>query len=789
LDGLYERLDVMIKEKIKVSVRDLVEFILRSGDLNSEFVGNGNRRALEGARIHRKIQKSKNENYTKEVSLKYEAEYDDFILAVEGRADGIIIENGNVTIDEIKTTNAQLNDIDDNYNPLHLAQAKCYAYIYSIQNDLDTINIQLTYYQIDNDEIKYLRYTYSIDELKAFFEDLLKKFYNWAMISYSWIKERNSSIEKIDFPYKNYRKGQRKLAVAVYRTIEREKKLFVQAPTGIGKTISTIFPAIKAMREGMTSKIFYLTAKTIAGTVADETFMMLRDKGLRIKTLVITAKEKICLNEKTQCNPESCPYAKGHYDRINDAIMDMILNEDDFSRAKIEEYAKKHTVCPFEFSLDLSLWSDVVICDYNYVFDPNVGIKRFFQDKSDFTLLVDEAHNLVDRSREMFSAELFKKEFLSLKKSMQGKSSKIEKVLSKINSIFLQMKKQCGENNFFVAKEKQVALDGYLRQFIGEAELYLVNNKKSSKCDELIDLYFKSLSYLKISDMYDSSYMTYVEKDGDDVKIKLFCLDPSKLLSQTLQKVRGTIFFSATLLPITYYKSLLGGSDEDYAICLDSPFDTKNRMILIADDVSTKYKDRENTREKVAEYIDAVVWKKPGNYIVYFPSYEYMNMIYEIYKDRGTNMIIKQESSMSEDDKESFLKMFEDEKKGIIAFCVLGGIFSEGIDLKNDRLIGVIIVGVGLPQICLERDIIKDYFEEKYGLGYEFAYLYPGFNKVMQSAGRVIRTETDRGVILLIDERFLHKNYIKLFPKEWFPYIKVNKNNIEAYLDGFWRNL
>ncbi|WP_303264182.1 helicase C-terminal domain-containing protein [Thermoanaerobacterium sp. CMT5567-10] len=779
----------MIKEKIKVSVRDLVEFILRSGDLNSEFVGNGNRRALEGARIHRKIQKSKNENYTKEVSLKYEAEYDDFILAVEGRADGIIVQNGNVTIDEIKTTNAQLNDIDDNYNPLHLAQAKCYAYIYSIQNDLNAINIQLTYYQIDNDEIKYLRYTYSIDELKAFFEDLLKKFYNWAMISYLWIKERNSSIEKIDFPYKNYRKGQRKLAVAVYRTIEREKKLFVQAPTGIGKTISVIFPAIKAMREGMTSKIFYLTAKTIAGTVADETFKMLRDKGLRIKTLVITAKEKICLNEKTECTPESCPYAKGHYDRINDAIMDMILNEDDFNRAKIEEYAKKHTVCPFEFSLDLSLWSDVVICDYNYVFDPNVALKRFFQDKSDFTILVDEAHNLVDRSREMFSAELFKKEFLSLKKSMKGQSSKIEKVLSKINSIFLKMKKQWGENNFFVAKDEQVDLDGYLRQFIGEAESYLVNNKKSSECDELIDLYFKSLSYLKISDMYDSSYMTYVEKDGDDVKIKLFCLDPSKLLSQTLQKVRGTIFFSATLLPITYYKSLLGGNDEDYAICLDSPFDTKNRMILIADDVSTKYKDRENTREKVAEYIDAVVGKMPGNYIVYFPSYEYMNMIYEIYKDRGMNMIIKQESSMSEDDKESFLKMFEDEKKGIIAFCVLGGIFSEGIDLKNDRLIGAIIVGVGLPQICLERDIIKDYFEKKYGLGYEFAYLYPGFNKVMQSAGRVIRTETDRGVILLIDERFLHRNYIKLFPKEWFPYTKVNKDNIEAYLDNFWGNL
>lgn len=778
----------MVKEKIKISVRDMVEFILRCGDLNDEFLGSSNLRALEGTKIHKKIQSSKGENYKKEVTLRYEREFDEFIIVVEGRADGIIVDDGNVTIDEIKTTSANIDEIDENYNPLHLAQAKCYAYIYSIQNSLNMIDIQLTYYQVDNGDMKFLRYTYSLDELKIFFDDLIEKYYYWASVLYNWIRERNSSIDKMDFPYKDFRKGQKKLMVAVYKAIENGKNVFAEAPTGIGKTISTIFPSLKAMKKGLTSKIFYLTAKTIARTVAEETFNTLRTKGLKAKTLVLTAKEKICFNEKTECRPEACMFAKGHFDRINDALVDIFLNEDNFNRSKIEEYAKKHMVCPFEFSLDLSLWSDVIICDYNYVFDPNVGLKRFFQEKNDFTLLVDEAHNLVDRSREMFSAELFKKDFLSLKKEIKGKSIKIEKSLSKINSIFLKLKKRCGENDYFVTDEIFSDLNGYLRQFIGEAELFLSNERKPFAGEAVTDLYFEVIRYLKVSDIYDESYTTYVEKKGDDLKVKLFCLDPSKLLNETLEKVRSTVFFSATLIPMAYYMSLLGGNRQDYGLRLDSPFDIKNRMILIANDVSTKYKDREKTLEEIVEYIHTVVSKKKGNYIVYFPSYEYLNMVYDIYKERGIGYLLKQESVMMENEKDDFLRMFEDGRNGVLAFCVLGGAFSEGIDLAKDRLIGVIIIGVGIPQICLERDIIREHFERKYGQGYEYAYLYPGFNKVMQSAGRVIRTEEDKGIILLIDERFLHKNYIKIFPKEWFPYTKVNKSNLGFHIDSFWRN-
>ncbi|SNX54845.1 ATP-dependent DNA helicase [Thermoanaerobacterium sp. RBIITD] len=777
----------MNKQNIKISVRDLVEFIMRCGDLNNEFVGRSNNRALEGSKIHRKIQRSQAENYQKEVTLKHNVEYSEFILTIEGRADGIYNDNDMITVDEIKTTTASLDDIDVNYNPLHLAQAKCYAYIYGMQNDLVNINVQLTYYNIDTDEIRYLKNTFSIEELKKFFDDLVRKYYDWAKLSYDWIIERNDSIKKMDFPYKDYRKGQRELAVAVYRTVERGKKLFVQAPTGIGKTISTIFPAVKAMGEELTSKIFYLTAKTITRTVAEDAFNRMKDNGLKFKTLVLTAKEKICFIEKPNCSPETCEYAEGHFDRVNDAIMDILKHEHNYSKEIIEKYAKKHRVCPFEFSLDLSLWADAVICDYNHVFDPNVSLKRFFQENNDFTLLIDEAHNLVDRSREMFSAEINKKQFLDAKKLIKDKGPKIKKVLNNINKIFLKLKKLCGDNNYYIIKDGESELFGYLRQLVNLLEEYLLKKVKIDEYENILDLYFDVLKYLKISDLYDDTYTTYVEMIGYDVKIKLFCLDPSKLLFDIMKKCKSSIFFSATMLPLKYYRSILGGNDDDYMMYLYSPFDVNNREILIADNVSTKYKDREKTYQTIVDYIDLTVNGRIGNYMVFFPSYEYMNKVYKIFRQKyPEKSIYIQESGMSDEERYDFLNLFQENNDGLIGFCVLGGVFSEGIDLKHNRLIGAIIVGVGLPQICLERNLIRDYFDRKYGLGYEFAYMYPGMNKVMQAAGRVIRTETDKGVILLIDERYSHRNYVKLFPKEWFPNMRVNIDNIGKHLDKFW---
>jgi len=526
----------MDEREIKMSVRKLVEFILRSGDLDSRFVGSS--RAVEGTRIHKKVQKSMGDEYKAEVRLKHIFEYKGFTFKIEGRADGIIDDDNGVIIDEIKSTTRPLKIIDEEYNHLHWAQAKCYGYIYALQNDIDEIDIQLTYYHVQTEDIKRLVQTYSKEGLKDFFYNLIDKYLVWAEYTEKWRKTRNISIKDMKFPFDKYRDGQRKLAVAVYRTISEEKRLFTQAPTGIGKTISTIFPTIKAIGEGHSDKIFYLTAKTITRQVAEETFNKLSKKGLRFKSLTLTAKDKICFKEETICNPDECEFAKGHFDRINDAILDILTNEDLTTRPLIEKYAQKHQVCPFEFSLDLALWSDCVICDYNYAFDPRVYLKRFFLDNSgNYTFLVDEAHNLVDRSREMFSAEIYKKPILELKRIMKEENKDIYNALNKLNEYMIKMRKLCDEENFHEKDGEPSKLYPLLSKLIDESEEWLTKNQNKNGYKELLELYFNAHSFNNIAENYDESYVTYIEEyRNNDVKLKLFCLDPAYLLSEAIKR-------------------------------------------------------------------------------------------------------------------------------------------------------------------------------------------------------------------------------------------------------------
>ncbi|NLD50939.1 MAG: ATP-dependent DNA helicase, partial [Clostridiaceae bacterium] len=438
----------------------------------------------------------------------------------------------------------------------------------------------------------------------------------------------------------------------------------------------------------------------------------------------------------------------------------------------------------------LTMWADVVICDYNYVFDPRVYLKRYFAEKGgDFTFLTDEAHNLVDRSREMFSAELLKKPFLKLRKDLKELSPKISKTSGRINSFMLEMKKLCGDKNCHISKEQHKDLYYLLQKLVTDCEEYLVKNQKGTQTEELLNLYFDALAFIKISEFYDDRYVTLIE-NTDDVKIKLFCLDPSYLLGEALKRGKTAVFFSATLTPMNYFREILGGSSEDYTMHLESPFDANNRCLLIADKISTRYKDRERSKSDIADLIKALVSVKKGNYLVFFPSYQYMNMVYVVFTERYSDInTYLQEALMAEHEKENFLSLFKSEPEDtFLAFCVLGGIFSEGIDLKNDRLIGTAVVGVGLPLICTERDVIKDYFQGKNAMGFEYAYMYPGMNKVLQAAGRVIRTEEDRGVILLIDDRFSSIAYKALFPRDWFSCRNVTKGSISEYLAKFWRN-
>lgn len=777
---------------IRISVRNLVEFILREGDIDNRISGSMEKDAmLQGGRMHRKIQRRMGPEYHAEYSLKMRIPCEGYQIQLEGRADGVIIREKDgkpdVIIDEIKGIFRDLHFLEAPVN-VHLAQAKCYAYIYGEQNELDEIGVQMTYCHLDTEEVKRFRQHYSLEELKTWFDGLIEKYRKWAEFQIRWEKERDESIGKIEFPFP-YRKGQYDLAASVYRTILRKKKLFIQAPTGVGKTMSVIFPAVKAVREGLGQKIFYLTAKTITRTVAEQAFRTLKEQGLKFKVVTLTAKEKICLCEETDCNPDACPYAKGHFDRVNDAVFDMITGGRDISRETLEEQARKYRVCPFELSLDVSVWTDAVICDYNYVFDPNAHLKRFFSESGDngYLFLIDEAHNLVERGREMYSAVLYKEDILEVRRAVKQMDSRLAKRLEETNRLMLELKREC-EDYRVLESVSHLALK--LMNLLTEMERFLEEYREGEKRELVLDLYFQVRDFLNIHDILDENYVIYSELERDGrFKVKLFCVNPAANLQNYLEQGNSTIFFSATLLPIRYYKKLLSVETDDYAVYAESPFPEENRLLIIGRDVSTRYTQRGQIMyRRIAEYIAAVAEARRGNYMAFFPSYRFMEDVYEEFIRRAPGITaVVQSQFMDEKEREQFLERFEaSDSAGLVGFCVMGGIFSEGIDLAADRLIGAVVVGTGLPQVCNDREIVKQYFDSRGMDGFDYSYRYPGMNKVLQSAGRVIRTENDRGIIVLLDGRFCQKRYQELFPREWKVSRICSVGDIKEEAERFW---
>lgn len=776
---------------IRISVRSLVEFILREGDIDNRVSGSMEKDAmLLGGKIHRKIQSRMGTNYTAEVPLKIQMPCDGFVLQIEGRADGVLKDDGKVLIDEIKGILRSLEHLEAPV-PVHLAQAKCYAYIYAVQNSLKCIDVQMTYCQMETEEIRRFCQKFEFQELQTWFQDLVTQYEKWAKFEIEWRNVRNDSIRQIEFPFP-YREGQRDLVVSVYRTILRKKKLFIQAPTGVGKTMATVFPAVRAVGEGLGEKIFYLTAKTITRTVAEQAFSLLKEKGLLYKTITLTAKEKICFCEEAECNPDACPYAKGHFDRVNDAVFDLITHSGDWSREVLEEQAKKHMVCPFEMSLDVSNWADAVICDYNYAFDPQAYLKRFFSEsgKGEYLFLIDEAHNLVERGREMYSASLYKEDLLEVRKLVKAEDPKLAKRLSECNQQFLELKREC-EHYQILKSVSHIALK--LMNVLSKLEDYLEECKDAEKKKRVLDFYFAVRSFLNIHDIMDENYVIFSEMMEDGrFQIKLFCVNPAVNLQNYLEQGNSTIFFSATLLPVHYYKKLLSVEKDDYAVYAHSSFPQENKFLFIGTDVSTRYTRRgESTYQRFARYIAVMAEQKKGNYMAFFPSYRFLEEVHTCFLECVDHEVdsICQVSYMDEEQREKFLEEFEQEReKSLVAFCVMGGIFSEGIDLTDDKLIGAVIAGTGLPQVCTEREILKQYFNAADMDGFDYAYLYPGMNKVLQSAGRVIRTESDRGVILLLDDRFRAMRYREVFPREWQQYQLGSVKNLEQEIRTFWES-
>ena len=650
--------------------------------------------------------------------------------------------------------------------------------------------MQLTYCDLDTEEICRFEEAFSFFWLERWFQDMMEAYRKWTDFQFTWRKIRQTSIQTLEFPFP-YREGQYKLVGDVYRTIHRKKILFIQAPTGTGKTISTLFPAIRAVGENLGDKIFYLTAKTITRTVAKDTCDLLKAKGYRGKVIVLTAKEKMCPCEEMDCNPSNCLRAKGHYDRVNDAVYDLITTEEDFTRERMLAQAEKYQVCPFEMSLDASLYADIIICDYNYVFDPNVYLKRFFseEEKGDYIFLVDEAHNLVERGREMYSAVLVKEEILTVKKLVRGKDRKLEAALEKCNRQMLEWKRECETYTIY---ESIGAFAFSLMRLMSLLDIFLQSRGEMPERKEVTEFYLNLRHFMNMFERVDENYVLYSDFDETDrFCLHLYCVNPSVNLQECLERGKSTIFFSATLLPVNYYKNLLSSKKDNYAVYADSAFREEQRLLFIGRDVSSLYTRRTlGEFHRIALYIQQVLRAKKGNYLIFFPSYRFMEDVYEQFltvNEQEADCMM-QSGNMNEADREEFIQEFSNPRgKSLAAFCVLGGIFSEGIDLKEDLLIGVLIVGTGLPQICNQREILKEYYQEENGQGFDYAYQYPGMNKVLQAAGRVIRTASDRGIIGLLDERFLRSDYRQLFPREWSQYEVHTLDSLPGALEAFWK--
>ena len=828
--------------EIKISVRDLVEFLLRSGDLDERSMGASEEAMLEGARMHRKLQREEGPEYTAEVPLSVCYELQDcawqsgesqadtapsgesqtgpaaISVIVEGRADGIFrgcdpekpILGEEWTIDEIKTTYRKLSKIREP-EPVHLAQAMCYAYIYAMQNQLDTIRVRMTYCSLVDHEVRRFTYEYSREEIAAWFDGVMKEYSRWARMELDWKAVRDESLAELAFPF-SYRPGQKELAIHVYHTICHGRKLFLEAPTGTGKTISVVFPALKAMGEGKADRLFYFTAKTVTSRVAWETFSILREKGMHLKCVQLTAKDKICPMESRVCTPEVCPRAKGHFDRVNEALYDLLTREEAVGRDVLCEYGEKYCVCPFELGLDVSLFADAVIGDYNYLFDPHARLKRFFAEgkgRSRYLFLVDEAHNLVDRGREMYSASLSREEIRTFRSAVREAYPSLWRKLGRLIAAYKpykealeDMPEKRGERVLYT-DEIDLAADAAYK-VMEEMQTILQDRRRGTESaggeaapdvqEKFRNAYFDLSHFLMIYEAMEGEYRIFIQQAGrQDVTIRLFCVDPSVKLSECLGKGEASILFSATLLPIQYYKRLLGGKREDYEVYARSSFDPEKLGLFIAGDVTSRYRMRDTQQyDRIAACIHNAVSQRHGNYMVFFPSYRFMEKVLERYEENfpgGTDTaLLVQRPQMTEEERHGFLERFDrvSDVESLLGFCVLGGIFSEGIDLQKDRLIGVMIVGTGFPQVCAERELLKQYFDEQGENGFDYAYRFPGMNKVLQAAGRVIRTAQDVGVVVLMDERFCSGSYRRLFPAEWNGSRTTDSLQIGDKIARFW---
>jgi DNA excision repair protein ERCC-2 len=812
------------KPRYTVPIRDLIEFVWRRGDLGGthEFVGSD--RALAGTRAHQAWQRSRPAGYRKEVPVRRDVECAELILRVQGRIDGVLAGEQGVVLEELKSVRGGW---DGRADPLHWAQARLYASLYADAEGIESIVLRLIYLELDTRKTHTIEEGATRAELAAFFDETVTCYLDWIRERHHWRLHRNKSIGALAFPFARYRPGQRQIAVAAYRTLVRGGRLFIEAPTGIGKTASVLFPALKALGEGQLEQVFYLTARTVGRLTVEQALVALRAAGLQLRSLTLTAREKVCVRDGVPCDIATCPLARGYYDRRLAAMRDA-LDRARLDREVLDSVGRTHQVCPHELGLDLAAWVDLIVCDYNYVFDPVACLRRHFAaGTGQFAFLVDEAHNLVDRAREMFSADIADHDLRHFRGRFAREAPRCARALTRLRKALRQLagnrvpelalgepEQRDGELELFPAKSAGAPslarnkmdfridersgtilsrrdipgeLIAPLDAAIEAIEIELAQNRPAADRDRLLDLYFRLCAFQRTAERFDERYATLIEC-GASVQVRLLCLDPSLLLRQALDRGRGAVFFSATLTPTDYYQSLLGGEKGDPRLQLPSPFAPEHLAVLVHDRIRTEFRARAESLDEVVRAIGALVAGRRGNYLVYFPSYQYLAAAHDRFQALHPDLRTRaQRPGMTEDEREDFLAAFSSEPAATqVGFAVMGGIFGEGIDLVGERLIGVAIVGVGLPALCPERDLIRDHFANRTGGGFDYAYTFPGMNRVLQACGRVIRTERDRGLVVLLDSRFGQSRYRRLFPAWWKAVRVAGVPELRAAVDAFW---
>lgn len=773
---------------VHISAKEIAELLYGSGNITSDRLMMV--RAEEGIQIHQFWQSQYTDNDQKEVVVAAEYRADDFLIDISGRIDGITIRDGEVILEEIKSTRMDLELIDETTTPAHLAQAKLYAYMYCFANNINKIIVRLTYITVQDHDVKMIDKSLTFKTLERYFIKTMTEYLDWVKVIDQHEEARMKSIAGLNFPFADYRSNQRELMGHVYRSIMDKDILYAIAPTGIGKTIAVLFSSLKTINVPR-QKIFYLTAKNDGKRVAIDTVDLLEKSGLVAKTCEITAKDSMCLLKERDCDPEVCKYAKGYYNRIYKAIDDIFRNESLLTKEKIITYGKHHRVCPFELSLDISNYCDIIIADYNYAFDPRAHLIRYFEDTTyEPILLVDEAHNLVSRSREMYSATLTNETFQTLLALTKGMKPSPKAEINRILDYFGEVDLELLEVDFVRKYEVNAMLILQLKKLIRKFDQAFSDERKFPNKNLVTPLYFDLYQFVKINEYYNEQFVFLLEKAGSLTSVSIKCLNAAEFILDTAKnRSRSTVFFSATLDPIHYYKTLLTqGKGKD--IKMMSSFPQENLFLVAVDDVSTRYNDRDNSIDRIVKTIEILCSGKKGNYIVFFPSYVYMNRILDnLDLDSSEYDLIIQKREMSLRDRHETIDLFKTASdKTQVGFFVMGGVFGESIDLIGDQLSGVLIVGVGLPMIAPFNNVLKSHFDEEFSSGFDFAYTYPGINKVIQAVGRVIRSETDRGVAILLDDRFTTRRYLSLYPKEWNHLEVINDNNeLEKKIRKFWR--